>query len=235
MKNIADLFDSYVKCGFKPLPLHKGTKIPVVSDWQTDWSVQKYRHFFVDNDQLNMGILLGDIIDVEGDDELANEVISEFVRHTPHPMFKSSKSIHHLFLSPDPTITICKVGKIEFRGHRHQSVIPPSVHMNGVEYKWLKGSEFPAPPMPQKMVEFLYKHRKVIKRAKRFKPQGKKSGHASTLCTKCNAKCFIHKKRLILEVRAFATLGRKWQCQKCRDVDLRQLCREIRDQMPQDS
>ena len=233
--DILDLFDSYVKCGLKPLPLHTGTKIPVLKDWQQDWSVQKYRHFFAENSRLNIGILLGDIIDVEGDDDTANEVIFDFVRNTPHPMFKSSKSVHHLFVSPDPSITICKIGKIEFRGHRHQSVIPPSTHKSGIEYKWLKGSAFPAPPMPQRMVNFLYEHKQAIHRDKRQRTNGKKSGHAMTFCTACKRKNFLHKKRLILEVRAFATLGLKWQCQNCRTVDVRDICREIRDQMPQDS
>lgn len=231
---IVDLFDSYVKCGLKPLPLHPGTKIPVLKDWQNDWSVHKYRHFFAENPRLNIGILLGNIIDVEGDSQIANDAIFDFVRHTPHPMFKSSKSVHHLFVSPDPSITICKIGAIEFRGHRHQSVIPPSVHKSGIEYKWLKDSAFPPPPMPQKLIDFLYEHRKDIRHVKP-KPNGKKSNHAMTFCNTCKRKNFLHKKRLVLEVRAFATLGLKWQCQKCRTVDVRPLCRDIRDQMPQDS
>lgn len=232
--DIVDLFDSYVKCGFKPLPLHPGTKIPVVSDWQLNWSAQKYRSLFVSTPKANIGVLLGDIIDVEGDDKLANEVIFEMVRNVPHPMFKSSKSVHHLFISPDPSITICKVGAIEFRGHRHQSVIPPSIHKSGVEYKWLKDSSFPPPPMPQRMIDFLYEHRKKIHRSKP-KVAGKKSGHTLTICTNCKSKNFLHKKRLVLEVRAFRGLGLKWQCQGCRKIDVRQLCREIRDQSCQDS
>jgi hypothetical protein len=231
---IVDFFDSYVKCGLKPIPLRPGSKIPVLKDWQQDWSIQKYRHFFADNPRLNIGVLLGNIIDIEGDSEIANDVIFDFVRHTPHPMFKSSKSVHHLFISPDPTITICNIGDIEFRGHRHQSVIPPSVHKSGVEYKWLKESAFPPPPMPQRMIDFLYDHRKDIHHAK-IRRNGKKSNHAMTFCTVCKRKNFLHKKRLVLEVRAFTTLGLKWQCQDCRNVDVRQLCREIRNQSPQDS
>jgi len=231
---IVELFDSYVRCGLRPLPLHPGTKIPVLKDWQHDWSVAKYRHFFVDRPKSNIGILLGNIIDVEGDDKPANDCIFDLVRNTPHPMFKSSKSVHHLFISPDPRITICKIGAIEFRGHRHQSVIPPSVHKSGIEYKWLKDSSFPPPPMPQRMIDFLYDHRKDIHRAKP-RPSGKKSNHVQTICTGCKSKNFLHKKRLVLEVRAFAVLGLKWQCQNCRTVDVRQLCREIRDQSPQDS
>lgn len=232
--DVVHLFDSYVRCGLKPLPLIPGTKIPLVKDWQIDWSVDKYRNFFIVTPNVNMGILLGDIIDVEGDDQTANDLISDLARNIPHPMFKSSKSVHHLFVSPDPTITICKVGCIEFRGHRHQSVIPPSVHSSGVTYKWVKGSAFPAPPMPRRMVDFLYAHRKSIHHAQP-RTNGKKANHALSICNDCKGKNFLHKKRLVLEVRAFAVLGQKWTCRKCRTVDVRDLCREIRDQSSQDS
>ncbi len=231
--DIVSLFDSYVKCGMKPLPLIPGTKIPFVRDWQMEWSVEKYRNIFISNPDANIGVLLGNIIDVEGDDTFANELISELTRNTPHPTFKSSKSVHHLFISPDPTITICKIGAIEFRGHRHQSVIPPSTHVSGVEYKWLKGSTFPPPHMPQRLIDFLYTHKKSIRNEK-ILVNGKKSNHVETFCNKCRKKNFLHKKRLVLEVRAFSILGQKWQCQKCRTVDVRALCRQVRNQRSQD-
>jgi hypothetical protein len=169
-------------------------------------------------------------MDVEGDDREANELINEFARNTPHPMFRSSKSVHHLFVSPDPTITVCKIGQIEFRGQRHQSVLPPSVHRSGVKYAWLKESAFPAPPMPNRLVTLLYQNRKVIKYGKP-KTAKKKSNHVKTVCNKCRRKVYLHKKRLILEVKASAVLGNPWMCQQCRSVDLRPLCREIRDQL----
>lgn len=231
--DMVDYFDAYVRCGLKPLPLYAGTKIPVRKDWQIEWTADKYRNYFLVTPNLNIGILLGDIIDVEGDDMPANERIFELARNTPHPMFRSNKSIHHLFISPDPKITVCKVGHIEFRGQRHQSAIPPSVHKSGIKYAWLKDSTFPPPPMPRLLTEFLFQHRQEIHRAKP-RSNGKKSNHTATVCNKCERKVFVHKKRLVLEVKAFRTLDLKWTCQNCRTVDVRPLCRQIR-QSCQDS
>ena len=231
--DLVDYFDSYVKCGLKPLPLIPNTKIPMVRDWQSDWSADKYRNFFIVTSNANMGVLLGDIIDVEGDDQAANDHIFDLARNVPHPMFKSNKSIHHLFVSPDPSITICNVGCIEFRGHRHQSVIPPSIHSSGNTYKWIKGSAFPAPPMPRRMVDFLYENRRAIHHIKP-RSNGKKSNHIASICNECKGKIFLHKKRLMLEVRAFAVLNQKWTCQKCRVVDVRDMCRHLKNQSSQD-
>lgn len=228
---MADVFDAYVRCGMRPIPLYPNTKIPMNRDWQTGWSADRYRDFFIITPNCNIGLLLGEIIDVEGDSEFANDQIKDLVRGVPHPMFKSSKSVHHLFISPDPTLTICKVGDIEFRGCRHQSVIPPSKHESGANYAWLKGSTFPAPPIPTRLWEFMMENRKKIKRVKPpLTSTGKKANHVQTTCNKCKRKEYLHKKRLVLEVRAFRAMKLLWQCHKCRAVDVRPICRELRDQ-----
>jgi hypothetical protein len=231
--DIANYFEAYLTCGFNPIALYPGSKIPVFKDWQVDWSADKYRAAFDQMPDANMGFLLGTVMDVEGDTEEANEMIFDLTRHCPHPMFKSNKSCHHLFLSPNPNITICKFDGIEFRGRRHQSVVPPSVHKSGKVYEWLKKSTFPAPPMPTALVNLLYSHYRDIKTAK---PQqnGKKANHTASLCNECGRRSYIHKTRLVLEVRAFASLDQKWQCQKCRKVDVRPICRKVRDQMSHD-
>ena len=228
MIDLVELFDSYTRCGFKPLPLYPGTKIPMVKDWQNDWSADKYRDYFIATPNANMGILLGDIIDVEGDDTHANEIIFDLARNVPHSMFRSSKSVHHLFMSPNMNITVCKIGRIEFRGKRHQSVVPPSVHKNGTEYKWCRESVFPPPPMPQKMIDFLLEHKKEIK-VVRPRINGKKSNHCISVCNLCKQKVFVHKNRLVLETQAFRILDSKWLCQLCRPIDVRPICRTFRD------
>ena len=225
--DMVSYFDAYVRCGLQPIPLYPGTKIPMESGWQGDWSVDRYRNHFLVTPNINIGILLGNIIDVEGDDKNANERIFELTRNSPHPMFRSSKSIHHLFVSPDPKITVCKVGHIEFRGQRHQSALPPSIHESGVKYAWLKDSAFPPPVMPRPLAQFLLEHKKTTQKVKPL-ANGRKSNHMETHCNKCKGKQFIHKKRLILEVRAFSTLGTKWLCHRCREVDVRPICRELR-------
>lgn len=224
-----DYFDAYAACGLKPLPLYPKTKIPMFKGWQDDWSLEKCRNYFLTDNNINIGILLGDVVDVEGDSDFANARIFDLTRGVPHPMFRSSKSVHHLFLTPDPRLTVLCVGEIEFRGHRHQSALPPSTHVNGVQYAWLKGSEFPPPRMPERLLELFKENWRGVKR-KPQRPTKKKSGHSQTECNRCKRRVFIHRTRLVLEVKAFRSLNMKWLCQKCRPVDVRDLCREIRFQ-----
>ena len=105
MKDLVGFFDEYVQCGLQPIAIYKGDKCPIGKLWNQNWSVQRWRPMFEQTNDLNMGILLGNIVDVEGDTDQANENLSDMIGDLPHPMFKSSKSIHHIFLNPDENLT----------------------------------------------------------------------------------------------------------------------------------
>jgi len=213
-------YDSYVLQGLKIIPLKENTKVPVTTNWNKHWNATWARDIVADSNS-NLGLLLGSIIDVEGDTKQANKIISNLTRDYPHPMYASSKSIHHLFLNPDPTITIVKLDGIEFRGQRHHSVLPPSIHPDGTEYTWLNESRFPIPKMPYSLLSLLKKARKVKNRL--LKPD-----RVEPYCPKCEEQVFVHKKRFHLELLAFKALSEIWTCRKCRTVDIRSACREIR-------
>ncbi|MEI7489635.1 MAG: hypothetical protein WCJ72_19895, partial [Chryseobacterium sp.] len=52
--------------------------------------------------------------------------------------------------------------------------------------------------------------------------------HMKIRCISCEKTKFLHKKRFEVELKAFQFLGQKWQCQECRNIDLRSVCRSIR-------
>lgn len=218
-------FDKYVRWGLKPIAVYRQTKCPIGKSWNENWSPEKWRHYFEQDDKFNMGIVLGDIIDVEGDTQEANDVISKMTHRIDHPMFVSSKSVHHLFKSPDPTFRMWKFKGIEFRGDKHQSVVPPSKHEQGETYSWLKITKIP--PMPQELWQFYldnFRHTEI-----RYKETGKnKEGYIKTTCNSCKKQVYIHKKRLKLEVQAFREHNSLWFCHQCRKIDVRNECREIR-------
>lgn len=223
-------FDKYVKLGLKPIPIYQKTKTPIESAWNQNWSVERWRHRFATGEH-NMGILLGDIVDVEADSEEANDLLERIIDGCPRPRFRSSKSIHNLFINPDPSLTRIVVNGIEFRGNLHQSVVPPSHHEDGSKYMWLSGSVFPIPEMPDELKRFYFqnKNTRKIKPKKQKPPVAKiKDGFLRTTCNGCKKKFHINKTRLMLEVRAFKIHGLLWLCRYCKSVDVREDCRNIR-------
>lgn len=223
-------FDKYVELGLKPIPIYKKTKTPIESAWNKNWSVERWRHLFTSGDY-NMGILLGDIVDVEADSEEANDLLERIIDGCQRPRFRSSKSIHNLFISPDPSLTRVVVSGIEFRGNLHQSVVPPSCHEDGSKYQWLSGSFFPIPEMPDELKRFYFQN-KAIRRSKSEKqkppPAKHKSGCLRTHCNSCKNQFHMNRTRLMLEVRAFKIHGLPWLCRNCKPIDVREDCRKIR-------
>lgn len=217
---VLEHFDDLVSMGYKPHPLRPRTKIPVKKGW-TSWDLEKSRYILNIVDDCNLGIVLGDIMDVEGDSEEANRIVNRMVEGYPHPCYRSKKSTHHLFLSPDPRITKVEFQKIEFRGLNHQSAVPPSRMEDGTEYTWIIPPTGPPPIMPDRLLTFLRKIRR--------KSQGDiKPGHIKLPCIKCGQICFLHEKRFLLEIEEFRKHGQRWSCRKCRELDLRKGCRQRR-------
>lgn len=227
-----DYYKAYVKMGFKPIALFKNSKCPIGKKWNENWDCDYWEKYF-HTDQYNIGILLGDIIDVEGDTQEGNDLLSSIIRDLPHPMYKSYKSIHHLFLCPkNIIIDHLSFNGIEFRGHKHQSAMPPSIHEKGARYNWLASSKFPIPYLPQELVDFYLVNKKPNKTvvSKNSPKRGTKKGYIKTICNKCKSKFFINKKRLALEVKSFRyLLEQKWECRSCRTVDLRIQCKKIKN------
>ena len=174
-------------------------------------------------------MLLGDIIDVEGDSKEANDLLIKLIGDIPHPTFKSSKSIHHLFKNPLPNINRFVYGKIEYRAYGHHSVVPPSTHESGSSYEWLNHNRLVFPELPKQLIDFYEQNKKEKYKTK---PKDKcKLNHCKTECKICKQYFYIHKKRLFLEVKAFQELGVLWSCRKCRKNDIRDLCRKVRQNL----
>ena len=217
---LTQYFDQLSALGLKAIPLRPYAKIPLCKKW-ADIHPDQNRYYLKCRPTSNIGLLLGEIVDVEGDSEEANQIIIDLIGDCPHPQYRSTKSIHHLFLNPDPNLTVLTHKKIEFRGHRHQSVLPPSRMSDGTEYVWLPESKFPVPPMPERLLAF-YRSLRTDRRSP-LKP-----GHMKIHCHECREECFLHAKRFQLEVEAFREIGQKWTCQQCRTIDLRPICRTMR-------
>lgn len=215
-------FDALADLGLKVIPLRENSKTPLCKNWNKKWdrkkNLQKIRQF----PNSNLGLLLGEIIDVEGDSEEANKIIDELIGDYPHPLYSSTKSTHHLFLTPFKGFRKLEWNKIEFRGYGHQSVLPPS-RIEETEYMWRRGFCFPVPPMPKNLLDFFYSKLNKNKNTSIIKP-----GHIKIRCFACEKPLFINKKRHQLELAVFKILNQRWQCNGCRKAELQAACRLIR-------
>jgi len=218
MLTMTEHFERLTDLGLKTIPLRENSKAPMNKCWQKEWNWKKNRDNFCRFPDANIGLLLGDVIDVEGDSEYANKLLSNLIGDYPHPSYRSTRSIHHLFKTPDPDLRILKHKEIEFRGCGHQSVLPPSQHF-GVEYRWIS-ELFPIPEMPERLLRFF----NMLRGEKpKIKP-----GCVRLWCSTCHEECHLHQKRFQLELEAFKLLGSSWECQKCRTIDMRPLVRTLR-------
>lgn len=228
-------FDGYVNFGLKPIAMYLHSKKPVSEKWNENWTPERWRGYFDSPEQkYNMGVLLGNVIDVEADDDESNRLLESMLGEVPHPVYSSARSVHHLFLTPDPALTFQKIQGIEFRGNRVCSALPPSIHETGIKYQFLKSSRLVLSPLPKSLMEFYWDNKKheIVKSCPQ-KPEIK-PGHKRTVCKICGQKKFIHKKRLILEVKAFAKYKLCWMCHTCREIrgiDVRDDCRTVRKEL----
>lgn len=220
--------DYYIKIGWKIVPLYSKTKIPIGKGWNVNWSEERVRAYFNKQKNLNIGLMTGEILDVEGDSVAANSLLEEFIGDCYHPCYKGEKSFHHLFLNPDPELTRIVRDDIEFRAHKHQSVLPPSIHPHGPQYTWI--TECPIiPQMPTALLNY-YLSIKSDKKPK-AKPTKKSinPNYIHPWCSKCQKKQTIHKTRYKREQFVFKEYYNcGWLCRKCRTVDIRNKCRKLK-------
>lgn len=220
MLTIADHFENFTDLGLKVIPLRVNSKAPIAKSWQKKWDYNKNKSLFDRFPNSNIGLLLGDVIDVEGDSEQANRKLIEIIGDYPHPSYRSIRSVHHLFKTPDPNLRIFKHKEIEFRSTGHQSMLPPSKIL-GVEYSWIT-KLMPIPEMPESLMRFY--HQLNGEKKSELKPN-----HIKVWCSDCNAEVYLHEKRFDLELKAFKLLHCAWKCKNCRVMDIRPVVKTIRN------
>lgn len=213
MCNIEHFYE-YRQLNWKVIPIYPNTKIPIFNKWNTNYSFDNVIRCVEKYPQCNLGILLGEIVDIEGDSDRANNILNKLTEKIPHPRYKSYKSVHHLFLNKDKNLTARRFNNIEFRAYKHQSILPPSTHTNGVAYEWVDDVQI-LPVLPNSLIS-LYKQKKKLK-----------NSHTRYKCDICKKLNIVHKKRLLLEIEAFSKFGCVWQCQICREIDVRKICKYI--------
>lgn len=225
---IEKYFDAYVCAGFRPIALNPYTKKPIENNWNKNWSAIRWRKYF-ENENCNIGILLGNVIDVEADCESSNKLLNEIIGDHKHVKFTSSRSTHHLFINEDKKFKFLKVNGIEFRGHGLHSVVPPSIHQNGKQYKFTADNNFVLTYMPEDLSKLFSDS--LSKKSNENKFFSKKSivykHNCKTICKKCGRLNFINRRRLACEVKIFSSMNSIWLCHKCRETKITKMVRKM--------
>ena len=92
-----EAFLKYLDFGYQPILLHQNTKVPIFYGWQNKYNHKNYCDLLNSNKKYNIGFLLGNIVDIEGDTEEANNILNNYFLAINHPIYKSKKSFHHLY------------------------------------------------------------------------------------------------------------------------------------------
>ncbi len=219
MDKLLNFFDKYDSYGWEIIPILPKSKIPFMKGWTLGYDKVRIRKYLELNPDSNIGLRLGNVIDVEADTKEANRLLDGLIpKDYAHPRYCSHKSVHHLFQTPSDSLTKMVVHGIEFRGHRHQSLLPPSQTVPGVEYTWIDDS-LPIPPLPDPLLKLYNKYAKIA---------AKDGNWVVPVCCKCNRKSRpIHRSRYNKELIAFKTINKRWSCHKCRE-DIRTICSKIK-------
>jgi hypothetical protein len=226
MQSNIEVIEQYYSLGYKIIPIYKNSKIPIFNNWQNNYNFEfiiKFLKSFAE--PINFGLLLGEVIDIEGDCKESNEIIDSILSSVKHPVFISNKSKHHIFKSNIKNLTRVVKDGIEYRGYRHQSIIPPSMHQMGQKYEWIKPlvafNDLPEIPffVSSKIQSLLLKKQNKIKKNNNNKNICKPN-HSKALCQACNNTFFIDNNRLKKDIEYFKTKNKKWMCQECRKLKI---------------
>lgn len=236
-----ELVHFWIKNGIKPIPIHEADKKPLIKNWVDGWNYSRVMKIISHHPFCNLGIGLGNIIDIEADSIVGNNILSGLFKKVPTLSFTSSRSRHYIFINPGFQFNKKDLGGIEIRAYRHLTVIPPSIHISGERYKWTDNGSASINILPDKLYRFFESasgEQLFFNKNRRYSLEeledlnlpynyDLKRKHRKVQCPSCGQICYYHKKRLAKERLAFQRVNRVWVCKECREIDVRPLCKQL--------
>ena len=147
--------------GYTPIPIRNGAKSPHISAWtHKRWTtVDEVRTAFdrwhadgASGVGLVLGEASGNLVDVDMDHPMAIRLRDNFLPHTPMQSGRAGRPRSHRWYRCETNLPGFRAYKmpdksvsVEIRSDsRHQTVVPPTVHPSGEEYRW-EGAEWAEP------------------------------------------------------------------------------------------
>ncbi len=163
---LLDHATEYLRRGWMPVPLPKGTKFPVLDGWEKLrlTEAELPAHF---GNGSNIGLILGEpsgaLVDADLDCDEAIELGPQYLPTTPAKTGRPSAVDSHWWYYAEVTKTsqfrdpVTKKMIVELRSTGGQTVVGPSIHPEGEQYSVLTGEPTRVPgPMLEACVEALY-------------------------------------------------------------------------------
>jgi len=144
-----------VRRGYQPIPIATRSKLPALSAWtRIRWdanNLDEVKEKFAawrDEDMSNIGLLLGEpsggLVDVDLDHPRTMRLKDFFLPPTPMRSGRDGRrNSHYWYQVEEGTLTGTrrykmpdKAVSVELRSTRAQTVIPPSIHPSGENYRW---------------------------------------------------------------------------------------------------
>lgn len=130
------------------------TDVNIIREWWTQWPDANIGHR-PENDEM--------ILDLDG---LEGKTIMERYGIPPTPTISTGKGIHAIFRIP-PDLKVLNRAKylpgLDIRTHDGYHILPPSQHINGKQYTWIKGPETPMENCPEWLIDIINKHQVDVK------------------------------------------------------------------------
>lgn len=133
-----------VDLGFSIIPLNPKSKVPLkgvsISEFQyRKPSFNEVRKWFMQNENINIGIMCGEIsnllvLDIDSEELMGK--YKEFIEETPTLKVKTGKGMHLYFRGKNQKTIHPKDVKLDIQGNGAYVVAPPSIHPNGMKYEW---------------------------------------------------------------------------------------------------
>lgn len=133
----------YRRRDWDPIPLKHEDKAPESSGWQR----QRFTDEQIDNvftDDKNIGLVLGQLVDVDLDTPEAVRLAGSFLTETGTVFGRPSKPNSHFLYRIEEAETLRRVAYhdtdgtvlLELRGSGHQTMVPGSTHPSGEQLEW---------------------------------------------------------------------------------------------------
>jgi hypothetical protein len=146
-----DLHESairYLRLGWTVTPIRPREKKPALPNWPVvsrRFSEANLDLIWSGNPEANVGLLTGvnfDVLDIDGEDgqrSLDRLFSPESYTH-PGPIARTGGGGFHLYFQPTGNGNRAQMlTKVDYRGIGGQVIAPPSIHPNGMAYRWLVG------------------------------------------------------------------------------------------------
>lgn len=142
MKSTYEHAIMYYKLGFSIIPIQYRSKVPALRNWkqyQTRRAERELIERWFQVEAINIGIVTGKISGIVVVDVDRDDVLNELIARMPVTWICKTSRGYHFYFSVDTEVRTKKLDfiGIDIKGEGGYVLAPPSIHPEGVSYRWI--------------------------------------------------------------------------------------------------